>query len=194
MLLYFSISVSSSHPVRIWQSGRDCYVVAVLGYVMRFMTIRPCCLSKVILLQSFTELAPADLIWSAQYVGYLPQGLEPSALPWTIRRSMGWSPCRELNPKNERTRGYTVENRIWLIPSSWSIEIFVWNSIHEIPSIFLQHHISKASILCLSTFPSFSRVLKYRECMRPHEPGLCGFSNVPVPAYFPHLVHRRSYE
>lgn len=102
MLLYFSISVSSSHPVRIWQSGRDCYVVAVLGYVMRFMTIRPCCLSEVILLHSFTELAPADLIWSAQYVGYLPQGLEPSALPWTIRRSMGWSPCREEEKSEER--------------------------------------------------------------------------------------------
>jgi len=37
-------------------------------------------------------------------------------------------------------------------PNSVNIESFVWCSCHEMLSIFLQHHISKASILFLSDF------------------------------------------
>lgn len=94
------------------------------------------------------------------------------------------SSYRKTCPKNVKKRDCTVEIRRCWIPCSWSFETFVRCSVHETLRILHQHHISWASILCISTS------CKYGQNKRPHEPDLRVFSNVPIPPYFPHLDHR----
>ena len=53
-------------------------------------------------------------------------------------------------------------------PNSVNIESFVWCSCHEMLSIFLQHHISKASILFLSNFFKVHASTPYWNTACPH--------------------------
>lgn len=51
------------------------------------------------------------------------------------------------------------------------------------------------AILCFSTSRKVQvsvTYVQYGEYKSPHEPDLRGFSNVPIPPYLLHLIHRRS--
>lgn len=105
------------------------------------------------LVHSCTWPPTADLTWSVHRMGDLPRGLVPSTLPWTTSSSMELFPRRETCPKNVSMRLWTRAERRCLMSSSWRMDtLLVRNSVHEMPSIRLQHHISRASIFFVSTW------------------------------------------
>lgn len=102
------------------------------------------------LAQSDTLPPSADLTWSVQRIGDLPRDLVPSTFPCTTNRSMESLSRLVTWPKYCSIRDCTTADRRCVMPSSWSMDTLVRNSVHDIPSIFRQHHISRASIFFFS--------------------------------------------
>ncbi|CAH2207687.1 jg26922 [Pararge aegeria aegeria] len=139
-------NVSSSLSLHSWQSGRGHHEASLRADVTRPTSFRHFSRLAESLAHSCKGPPTADIIWSVHRMGDLSRTLVPSTLPCTTRRSMESLSRRETCPKNFKMRLCTNAERRFLMPISWSIEMLVRNSVHDTPSIRLQHHISSASI------------------------------------------------